>query len=206
MPANEPSVTDLVARAAGGDERAWRALVARYAALVWSVCRGYRLDEADAADVSQTVWLRLVEQLETLRDPAALPGWLVTTTSRECVRVRMAAVRQRTAFGRLDVAAGDEAGTIDQALLAHERAATLRVAFQQLSPECQRLLELLVRDPQPSYKEISAQLSMPIGSIGPTRARCLDRLRHTPALVALIAAETQRVEGGEGVVQSVVER
>src|SRR6266540_1253387 len=183
VPGDEPSVTDLVARAGGGDERAWSALVARYAPLVWSVCRGYRLDEADAADVSQTVWLRLVEQLQTLRDPAALPGWLVTTTSRECVRMRMAAVRQRTAFGRLDVAAGDEAGTIDQ-----------------------RLLELLVRDPQPSYKEISAQLSMPIGSIGPTRARCLDRLRHTPALAALIAAETQRVEGGEGVVQSVVER
>src|SRR5215472_6064953 len=81
------SVTDLVMRARNDDKQAWEALVERYAPLVWSICRRYRLSGADAADVWQNVWLRLVEQLDRLRDPAALPGWLVTTTRRECCRI-----------------------------------------------------------------------------------------------------------------------
>ena len=81
------SVGDLVARARNGDKQAWDALVERYAPLVWSICRQHRLDGADAADVGQNVWLKLVEQLDRIRDPAALPGWLATTTRRECWRV-----------------------------------------------------------------------------------------------------------------------
>jgi hypothetical protein len=92
-PSTEPEpvrghpVAILVMRARNGDEHAWEALVERYAPLVWSLCRRYRLDGADASDVGQNVWLRLVNQLGKIRDPAALPGWLATTTRRECQRV-----------------------------------------------------------------------------------------------------------------------
>src|SRR5260370_40419673 len=85
---DDPQVTDLVTRARKGDQQAWDAIVERYAPLIWSICRRYRLSDADAEDVGQIVWLRLVDQLDNLRDPAALPGWLVTTTRRECFPVR----------------------------------------------------------------------------------------------------------------------
>src|ERR1700734_155114 len=86
-------VIDLVTRARTGDKRSWDALVERYAPLIWSICRRYRLDRADAEDVGQSVWLRLVDQLDKIRDPAALPGWLVTTTRRECGHVLPSAHR-----------------------------------------------------------------------------------------------------------------
>jgi RNA polymerase sigma factor (sigma-70 family) len=89
----DPVVADLVAGARNGEQRAWDALVERFAPLIWSVCRQYRLGDADAEDVGQTVWLRLVDQLDRVRDPAALPGWLATTTRRECARVRRGADR-----------------------------------------------------------------------------------------------------------------
>ena len=84
---DDQSVAALVARAAGSDESAWQELVDRYAPLVWSICVRYQLSRTDIEDIGQTVWLRLVEHLEKLREPAALPGWLATTTQRECVRV-----------------------------------------------------------------------------------------------------------------------
>jgi len=84
---NDPVVTDLVTRARNGDRQAWDALVERYAPLIWSICRRHRVDGADADDVGQSVWLQLVDQLDKVRDPAALPGWLATTTRRECARV-----------------------------------------------------------------------------------------------------------------------
>src|ERR1700724_1128621 len=80
---DDPQVTDLVMRAGKGDQQAWDALVERYSPLIWSICRRYRLSDADAEDVGQAVWLHLVDQLDSLRDPAALPGWLSTTTRRE---------------------------------------------------------------------------------------------------------------------------
>ena len=91
-------LTGLVARAGNGDKQAWDELVERYAPLIWSICRRYRLDRADADDVGQIVWLQLVDQLGSIRDPAALPGWLATTTQRECGRVLRAA-RQQEAPG-----------------------------------------------------------------------------------------------------------
>ena len=90
-PRDDPTVTDLVTRARNGDKQAWDALVERYAPLIWSICRRHRLGGADAEDVGQNVWLQLVDQLDTIRDPAALPGWLATTTRRECGRVLRAA-------------------------------------------------------------------------------------------------------------------
>src|SRR5271156_894846 len=97
-----PPITDLVTRARNGDKQAWDALVERYAPLIWSICRRHRLDHADADDVGQSVWLHLVEQLDRIRDPAALPGWLATTTRRECSRALRAARAPDTAECGLD--------------------------------------------------------------------------------------------------------
>ena len=181
-------VADLVTRARNGDERAWGALVERYAPLIWSICRNHRLGDADAKDVGQSVWLYLVDQLDRVRDPAALPGWLATTTRRECARVLRAAQGPQTAgYVRDTESLPDERiGTADQELLAAERRAALREAVGDLPLCCQRLIALLTADPPVPYAEISARLGIAVGSIGPTRARCLDRLRRHPAIAALM--------------------
>ena len=189
---DDPVVTGLVIRARDGDRQAWDALVDRYAPLIWSICRRYRLEASDAQDAAQTVWLKLMDQLDKIRDPAALPGWLATTTRRECGRIARAARRPYDAGYAL--AAGtipdDHAQAADQDLLAAERHAALREAFAQLSPACQQLLALLIEDPALSYAEISARLGIPVGSIGPTRRRCLDKLCRHPAITALINVGT----------------
>ena len=181
-------VADLVIRARNGDERAWGALVERYAPLIWSICRNHRLGDADAKDVGQSVWLYLVDQLDRVRDPAALPGWLATTTRRECARVVRAAQGPQTAgYVRDTESLPDERiETADQELLAAERRAALREAVGDLPLCCQRLIVLLTADPPVPYAEISARLGIAVGSIGPTRARCLDRLRRHPAIAALM--------------------
>jgi RNA polymerase sigma factor (sigma-70 family) len=192
-PVCDNSVVTLVMRARDGDERAWAALVERYAPLIWSLCRQYRLDTSATADVGQNVWLLLVNQLGKIRDPAALPGWLATTTRRECTRVlNRAPVRQaaRHEPDAENIPDGDS-GTIEQGLLAAERHAALREAFTHLAPRDQQLIALLIEDPPVPYAEISTRLGIPAGSIGPTRRRCLDKLRHHPAIAALISAEAQ---------------
>jgi RNA polymerase sigma factor (sigma-70 family) len=183
--------TDLVMRAKNGEKRAWDALVERYAPLIWSICRRYRLDRADTDDVGQSVWLRLVDQLGQLREPEALPGWLATTTRRECGRL-LTGSRRREALGfaldPADIPDGDLAAA-EEEVLAAERHAALREAFAALPLRCQELLGLLITDPPVPYAEISAKLGIPVGSIGPSRARCLDRLRQHPAVAALISNE-----------------
>jgi RNA polymerase sigma factor (sigma-70 family) len=187
------SVVALVVRARGGDERAWAALVERYAPLIWSLCRRYRLDATDTADVGQNVWLLLVNQLGQIRDPAALPGWLATTTRRECARVLNRAEVRRAARHEPDAEdiPDGQAETIEQGLLAAERHAALREAFTHLPPRDQQLIALLIEDPPVPYAEISTRLGIPVGSIGPNRRRCLDKLRHHPAIAALNSAEAQ---------------
>ena len=188
---NNPIGTDLVARARDGDKRAWDALVERYSPLVWSICRRYRLSHVDAEDVGQRVWLSLVEQLGRVRDPAALAGWLATTTRRECGRV-LRAGRRSQAVGYVleaDDIPDQQARTAGQELLKAERHAALREAFLQLSPSSQQLIAMLIEDPPVPYAQISTRLGIPIGSIGPTRARCLDKLRRHPAIAGLINAE-----------------
>jgi len=189
-------VVTLVIRARDGDELAWAALVERYAPLIWSLCRRYRLDATDTADVGQTVWLLLVNQLGKIRDPAALPGWLATTTRRECQRVVNKAQVRHVARHEPDAEniPDGQAETIEQGLLAVERHAALRQAFTHLSPRDQQLIALLIEDPPVPYAEISARLGIPVGSIGPNRRRCLDKLRHHPAIAALIHAEAQAAE------------
>ena len=185
------SVTDLLTRARNGDRQAWDVLVQRFVPLIWSICRRHQLDNADANDVAQNVWMQLVQALEMIRDPAALPGWLATTTQRECGRILRAARRPRNAaYAPAAQTIPDEhARAAEQDLLAAGRHAALREAFGQLPPGCQQLLTLLTADPPVPYAEISAKLGIPAGSIGPTRRRCLDKLRRHPAITALINAD-----------------
>jgi RNA polymerase sigma factor (sigma-70 family) len=183
---DDPTVVALVTRARDGDKDAWDELVERYAPLVWSVCRRYRLAAADSDDVGQSVWLRLVEHLPGLREPAALPGWIATTTQRECYRLLRATSRVEPVDPAESTDVVEEA-IAEEEVLRHERRAVIRAAFRELSQRCQELLALLTQDPPAAYDEISRQLHVPIGSIGPNRARCLDRLRRTPALALLVA-------------------
>lgn len=183
-------LVQLVASAADGDKRAWDVLVERFGPLIWSICRRYRLSYADAEDVGQNVWLQLMGHLDKIRDPAALPGWLATVTRRECLRMAGPAKPPQAAGYVLDaeILADEQSGTADEELLAAERYGALREAFAALPPSGQRLIALLLQDPPVSYAEISARLDIPVGSIGPTRRRCVDKLRAYPAVAALIDA------------------
>jgi RNA polymerase sigma factor (sigma-70 family) len=188
---DDSPVTDLVIRAREGDSQAWDEIVERYAPLIWSICRKFRLGRADTDDVAQSVWLRLVDKLATIRDPAALAGWLATTTQRECCRVlratrRPQALQQELHAGNIP---DERAGLAEQEVLIAERNAALREALARQSPSCQRLIALLIQDPPVPYAQISAELGIPVGSIGPTRNRCLDKLRRDPAIAALMNAE-----------------
>jgi RNA polymerase sigma factor (sigma-70 family) len=188
---NDPQVIDLVVRARHGDRSAWDALVERYSPLIWSICHRWQLDRTDAEDVGQAVWLRLVEQLDRLRDPAALPGWLVTTTQRECCRAQRSRYRLGAGEQMQDTESlpDERTATAEDELLMAERYAALREAFMELPPKCQQLLALLITEPPTSYAEISAKLGIAVGSIGPYRRRCLDRMRSHPAIAALSDGE-----------------
>src|SRR5688572_17859932 len=181
---NAVDLAALVRAAAAGDSRAWDRIVDDYASLVWSVGRSFRLGDADLADVSQTVWLRLVERLGTLRDRAALPGWLYSTTRRECLAVLGRSRRELLSDEPVGPGTNDGVA-IDDELLEQERAAALWLAFAELPAPCRDLLALLVTDPPTPYEEISVILGYPKGAIGPKRSRCLDRLRRSPALAQL---------------------
>jgi RNA polymerase sigma factor (sigma-70 family) len=193
---DDPSVSDLVTRAKSGDQQAWDLIVERYAPLVWSICRRYRLNGIGVDDVGQNVWLRLVDQLDRIREPAALPGWLATTTRRECARALRAARGPHASWQMLeDESIPDERnGTAEDELLTAERHAALREALSCLPPSCQRLIALLIEDPPMPYAQISATLGIPVGSIGPNRDRCLDKLRRHPAIAALINAEGDKAK------------
>src|ERR1700734_1590845 len=142
---DDPSVVALVARAAGSDQDAWNELVERYAPLVWTICTRYRLSSHDIEDVGQNVWLLLVEQLGKLREPAALPGWLATTTSRECLRVVTAAQRLGTRLDDTPEFVDDV--VIDEEMLRAERDGALRAAFAELPPPRPPPLAMLFSDP-----------------------------------------------------------
>ena len=177
------SATDLLARAGRGEQAAWDTLVERYTNLLWSVGRAHRLSTPDAGDVVQGTWLRLVENLDRIEDPERLPGWLVTTARRECLRLLRR--NGREPLGGFDDAALDvvdaQAPPLDAVLLEHERDAALWRCFARLSERCQQLLRVLMAADPPSYAEVSVALGMPVGAIGPTRMRCLERLRRTAA-------------------------
>ena len=198
--AEASALSRLVQASASGDEAAWNELVLRYSALVLTVARSYGLTPADAQDVSQTVWLRLVEHLASLRQPEALPGWLVTTTRRESIRQAGQARRVLPVDPRTDSAISKCAEPDPDAdILRAELRQALRDGLAELPARDQWLLRLRAADPPKAYHEISQLLGMPIGSIGPTIKRSLDRLRETSAVREYLAATPAgaRAKGGD---------
>jgi RNA polymerase sigma factor (sigma-70 family) len=177
----------LVRAGAGGDPVALERLVARFDRVLRGVTRSYRLSRWDADDVIQATWLQFMQHGRTLREPEAVGGWLVTTARRQSLLTLQRHVRERLT----DDPAGDTAGDLaepDRELLASERREALHDALAELPDRQRDLMRLLLAKPDVSYDEVSRQLAMPIGSIGPTRARSLDRLRRARKLQALQAA------------------
>ena len=178
------TLSKLIRSASEGDQAAWSEIVERFSGLVWATARAHRLAPAEAADVTQTTWLRLVENLDRIQDPERLGAWLATTARRECLR--MIRLHGREVMiedeGFFEAPAGE---SVDARLLRSERAEAVRRAFARIGERCQALLRLLASPTEPSYEEIGAALGIPIGAIGPTRARCLEKLRHSPELAAM---------------------
>jgi len=171
-------IVEWVRQAATGDLYAWTRLVDQYSRLIWSITASFKLVESDAADVVQTTWTRLIEHIDRIEQPARVGSWLASTARNECLR--HVAARKRIVLVHEDVEF-DKADThgpeVDEALLASERVRDVREAMTHLPPQWQRLMQMLMADPPVSYAEISDQLGLPIGSIGPTRGRCLAKLR-----------------------------
>lgn len=182
-------MTDLVRSAAFGDEGAWEAIVARYNGLLWHIVRAYRLSDSEAADVVQTTWLRLVQHLGRIRNPEVVGAWLVTTARRESLRVLCQAGRERPTadIDDLEAAADRHEQDPEAQTLAAEVNGMLWRCVDGLPARHRTLLRALMADPPASYQEISAALNIPIGSIGPTRARCLQRLRRSAERAGALA-------------------
>jgi RNA polymerase sigma factor (sigma-70 family) len=168
----------LVRRAAAGDRWAWERLVDQYARLIWAMTRDFKLAESDAADVVQVTWLRLLEHIDRLEKPGRVGSWLAATARHECLRTVAARKKIVLVYDNAVLDAGTaHQPDVDERLLARERALAVRDALARLPRQWQQLVELLMADPPASYAEISDQLGLPVGSIGPTRGRCLARLR-----------------------------
>jgi RNA polymerase sigma factor (sigma-70 family) len=173
----------LLRAASEGDQEAWNAITDRFTSLLWSVARSFRLGTDDAEDVVQNTWLRLLENLTRIDNPEALAGWLATTARREALGILRR--RGRTVLTRdedLGVDLADPTSTeLDSALLEDERDVELWASFAKLPERCQQLLRVLMACDRPVYAEVSVAFDMPVGSIGPTRMRCLERLRKLVA-------------------------
>src|ERR1700730_253437 len=168
-----PPLAGTSCRCRGGER-----LVRQYARLIWAMTRDFKLAEGDAADVAQATWLRLLEHIDRLKYPDRVGSWLAATARHECLR--SVAARKRVVPVDDEVALRDAVAhepEIDERILLDERAHAVREALSRLPQRWQRLIELLMADPPASYIEISDQLGLPVGSIGPTRGRCLARLR-----------------------------
>lgn len=175
----EVDVATLLRGAKSGDEQSWRGIVVRFTPLVMAICRSHGLSGPDTLDVSQVVWLRLVEHLDRLRELEALAGWIAVTTRNECMRTYRSTRRRDLSAVDFDRPAADVAETVVE---RQERKMVLD-AFESLGDRCRELLSLLVADPTPAYAEIAVILDLPVGSIGPTRQRCIENLRkklHLP--------------------------
>jgi len=173
-----PDIAGLVRGAAAGDRRAWERLVEQYARLIWSITAEFKLVESDAADVAQTTWLRLLEHIDRIEYPDRVGSWLAATARNECLRglaarKRVVPAQDEEVFSRVVVSWPE----VDERILADERDQVVRDALSRLPRRWQRLLELLMADPPTSYTDISDELGLPMGSIGPTRGRCLAQLR-----------------------------
>ncbi len=170
-------VAQLVLASAAGEQAAWEALVKEFSGFIWAVVRAHRLRDADAGDVVQLTWLRLVESLDRIHDPARVGAWLATTARRECLRVLGANQRQLLTGDHFPEQESPDPPP-GESLARLERDQAMWRGFSLLRASDQALLRLLFTEPSPSYEEISAALGMPVGSIGPTRQRALARLRR----------------------------
>ncbi len=169
----------LLARAGSGEQSAWDTLIARYGGRVWAVARAHRLSAADAEDVFQVTFMRLLTHLDTIRDQRRIGAWLTTTARHECLRILRKAGRAAPSSDDEVLESADPImPPIDARLEADERRVALHAAIERLSEPCKRLLRVLMADPEPTYEEVGEALGMPIGSIGPTRGRCLKHLRR----------------------------
>ena len=181
----EGQVHELVRRARSGDDRAWEELIERFRGLVAAITRGFRLSPSDAADVAQTTWLRLFESIDRVREPERLASWIGTTVRRECLRVVRMAGRELLTD---EIDRAEPSPSYDapgQQLLSAEARATVLDAVAGLPDRHRRLLTALFTTPCPSYAAVADELDMPVGSIGPTRQRAVERLQRNPRVLAL---------------------
>ncbi len=177
----DQDTAELVRRAAAGDELAWRQLVGGLGPWLHRVSSAYRLGDAEAADAIATVWLKFVENIGVLRDGSAVPGWLMATLRRECLARASARSRERPVADFTGVDEPVDVIDFDRWLLDADRRQMVHRALMGLSEQQRQLIGMLFADPTPSYAEISANLAMPIGSIGPARCRLLRKLRDAMA-------------------------
>ncbi|MDA0181683.1 sigma-70 family RNA polymerase sigma factor [Solirubrobacter phytolaccae] len=185
LPTDPAELERLVRDAADADDAAWNTLVRGYGPRLHAVARAQRVGSHDAEDVVQMTWLKLFTHIGTVREPAKLGGYLQTITRHTTWRHVSATRREQLEPDAIDAAVDDRQPGLEEGLIAEERSAVLAAALECLPPREKRLMQMLVREPEPTYAEISAELGMPIGSIGPTRARCLERLRRDPRLAAV---------------------
>jgi RNA polymerase sigma factor (sigma-70 family) len=181
-PADNGELERMVRAARSGDPVAFSTLVDRFSARVRGVARRHRLGAHDVDDVVQTTWLRLLEQGDSIREPRAIGAWLETTARRECLRSLRGAKREQPAEDPLPAETPGACAEEQRLVRAEERAALER-ALRALPARQRELLAILASEVEPSYGEIARELEMPIGSIGPTRARALERLRGNRALI-----------------------
>jgi RNA polymerase sigma factor (sigma-70 family) len=177
----DQQTAELVRRAAAGDELAWRQLIDGLGPMLRRVSSAYQLGDAEAADAVATVWLKLVENIGSLRDGSAVPGWLITTLRRECLARASARSRERPVADFTGVDEPVDVIDFDRRLQDADRRQRVHQALMNLSEQQRQLIGMLFADPTPSYAQISANLAMPIGSIGPTRQRLLGKLRDAIA-------------------------
>jgi RNA polymerase sigma factor (sigma-70 family) len=198
------SDAELLRAARAGEENAWEQIIARYQSLINAIARRHRLEPSDGHDVSQYVWMQLVDHIDRLRDPCALRGWISVTTTHRCYEILRAHKRSFSvdplAVGRFDFVAAmaqqidSESHTeIDDDLLRAEQRRAVRQGLAELTETQQQLLLLLVADPPVPYSEISRRMNLPVGSIGPTRARLLRKLERTMAVQLLLGKVPREV-------------
>lgn len=167
---------ELLVKAREGDSEAWNALVERMSPIIWSIARSFRLDHATAKDVAQTVWVKLLENCDRINDPSRLPGWISTTSRREAMAAVNGSNRMTPSDFEFDIE--DPTASTEGSVLDFEDRDEVRAAFETLDSDDQELLRLTVLEPGLSYEEISQITGRPVGSLGPTRARALERLRR----------------------------
>ncbi len=172
-----PRMADLLDAARGGNDDALGQITAELTPMLWHVARAAGLGTDDAEDVVQTVWERLLSHLDDIRVPQALVGWLVVTTRHEAWRMRSSGRRQLPADQEWLTTLPDRAAGTEEQIVIDEQSRALWRAVGQLSAPCQELLRIVAFVPRPDYQSVSAALGMPVGSIGPTRGRCLEKIR-----------------------------